>query len=208
MDQFKISHCATQFNADKEKSSIHEIMSWFQVEKKRGKSVVFHNFSWFIPGFLESSGGLVEFFSESLIPWNTMPHNSKNFLLSSLTGLFLDIAKGINCVATFTLFGTRNRWGKYLREQYGTRRYPWGIQRLVSTYSNSNGRGGGYSCQVKTQSAKIWPTFHFRWGGGLFCSSQNSKCQDLPKFQFSGILAKMSKNFAMPATFWKALHRR
>ena len=45
------------------------------------------------------------------------------------------------------------------RSQSETRRYPWGIQRLVSTYS------------------------------------QQQPC-----------LAKMSTNFAMPATFWKALH--
>ena len=44
--------------------------------------------------------------------------------------------------------------------------YPWGIQRLVSTYSNRHWARGGW---------------------GVRCSeSQNSKCQDLPKFQFSG----------------------
>ena len=57
-------------------------------------------------------------------------------------------------------------------------------------------RGGGYS-RVKTentQSAKIWLNFNFRggWGVGWWWGvlwSQNwkySKCQDLPKFQFSG----------------------
>ena len=44
----------------------------------------------------------------------------------------------------------------------------------------------------------------------MFCCSQNLKCQDLPKFQFSrggvgsvpeqSVLAKLSTNFAMPLT--------
>ena len=49
-------------------------------------------------------------------------------------------------------------------DKYKTRWYPWGIQRLVSTYSNR----------------------HWDKGGGGGSGSQNSKCQDLPKFQFSG----------------------
>ena len=31
----------------------------------------------------------------------------------------------------------------------------------------------------------VLPKFQFS-GAGVFCSSQNSKCQDLPKFHFSG----------------------
>ena len=50
----------------------------------------------------------------------------------------------------------------------------------------------------------------FQFGEGVFCTSQNSKCQDLSKFQFSreggvlyqipeqGVLANLSKNFALP----------
>ena len=44
--------------------------------------------------------------------------------------------------------------------------------------------GGGCSEVVKTQSAKICLNFNFQ--GAVFWSSQNSKCQDLPKFQFWG----------------------
>ena len=72
-----------------------------------------------------------------------------------------------------------------------TRRYPWGIQYLVSTHPNGErgavflgsqnskcqvlanfyfrGGGGGswgYSWVVKTQSAKFWPIFIFREGEG------------------------------------------
>ena len=83
-----------------------------------------------------------------------------------------------------------------------TKWYARGTQKLVSTYDlpNSGPRGGGglgvwvfcYS-GVKTentQSAKICLNFNF-WEGaglgvGLYSGSQNSKCQDLPKFQFSG----------------------
>ena len=43
---------------------------------------------------------------------------------------------------------------------YATRRYPWGTQRLVYTYS-----GRVYSWQLKTQSPKSWPNFHFSRGG-------------------------------------------
>ena len=45
-----------------------------------------------------------------------------------------------------------------------TRRYPWGIQRLVSTHPFPV--GGEYSCQSKTQSLKSWPNVHFLGGGG------------------------------------------
>ena len=63
-------------------------------------------------------------------------------------------------------------------------------------------RGGGVFWEVKTQSAKICLNFNFRGSGGVktqsakIClnfnfqggvlGSQNPKCQDLPKFQFSG----------------------
>ena len=64
--------------------------------------------------------------------------------------------------------------------------------------------------RVKTQSAKICLNFNFQ--SRVFCASQNSKCQDLPKFQFSqgvgegvlyqipeqDILANLSTNFALP----------
>ena len=71
------------------------------------------------------------------------------------------------------------------------------IQRLVSTHSNCNPfLGEGYSWEIKAQSAKIFLNFNFLgWGaGGVFLGSQNSKCQDLPKFQFwgdGGILGKV-----------------
>ena len=44
---------------------------------------------------------------------------------------------------------------------------------------------GGCSVLVKTQSAKSCLNLNFR-GGDVFCSSENSKCQNMPKFQFSG----------------------
>ena len=56
---------------------------------------------------------------------------------------------------------------------------------------NFNFLGGrGVLRQVKTQSAKICLNSNFRgWGGGgvgYSQPSQNSKCQDLPKFQILG----------------------
>ena len=68
--------------------------------------------------------------------------------------------------------------------------------------------GGGCSVVVKTLSANIWLDFNW-WGGGVFCSSQNSKRQDLAKFSFGGgevlyqipeqgVLANLSTNFAWP----------
>ena len=38
--------------------------------------------------------------------------------------------------------------------------------------------------QLKSQSAKICLNFNFRRGG--YSATEKSKCQDLPKFQFSG----------------------
>ena len=46
-----------------------------------------------------------------------------------------------------------------------TRRYPWGIQRLVSTHQLPH-KSGDYSRPTQIQSAKICPNFHFRRGGG------------------------------------------
>ena len=46
---------------------------------------------------------------------------------------------------------------------YGTRWYPRGIQKLVSTYKLPDFHGGG---GVKTQSAKSWPNFNCGGGGG------------------------------------------
>ena len=63
---------------------------------------------------------------------------------------------------------------------YKTRRYPWGIQRLVSTYSNCNPVLGSQNSKCQDL-----PKF-LLGGGGVFCSSQNSKCQDLLKCKFSG----------------------
>ena len=76
-----------------------------------------------------------------------------------------------------------------------------------------NSKCQGCSVPVKTQSAKICLNLNFR-GGGEFCTSQNSKCQDVPKFQFfwggggargvlyqipeQGVLANLSTNFALP----------
>ena len=46
---------------------------------------------------------------------------------------------------------------------------------------------GGTLCQVKTESAKICLDFNLGGGGEWYSlPSQNSKCQDLPRFQFSG----------------------
>ena len=80
--------------------------------------------------------------------------------------------------------------------------------------------GGECSVVVKTQSAKICVNFNLGGGGGgqLLCSSQNSKCQDLHKFHFSGrggsgpnprtvCSCQFKQKFCL-ATFWKPLHRR
>ena len=49
---------------------------------------------------------------------------------------------------------------------------------------NFNFLGGG-TLEVKTQSVKICLNFNLCVGeGGRYSGSQNSKCQDLPKFQF------------------------
>ena len=66
--------------------------------------------------------------------------------------------------------------------------YPRGIQislHIRSPGFQAYGGDGGTICEVKTQSAKICLNFNFG-GGGYYLPSQNSKCQDLPKFQFSG----------------------
>ena len=50
------------------------------------------------------------------------------------------------------------------------------------------GGGGGVYSGVKTentQSGKICLNFNFQGEGGEYSGSQNSKFQDLPKFQFS-----------------------
>ena len=80
-----------------------------------------------------------------------------------------------------------------------TRWYPWGIQ--ISLHIRAYGEVG--YCAVKaenTQNAKICLNFYLG-GGGVFWASQNwkvLKCQDLPKFQFSGggavILGTKSQN--------------
>ena len=62
---------------------------------------------------------------------------------------------------------------------------------------NIRGGRGVILCQVKTQSAKICLNFNGGEGATLPSQSQNSKCQDLPKFQFFGggvILCQVKKN--------------
>ena len=69
-----------------------------------------------------------------------------------------------------------------------TRWYPWGIQRLVSTYSNwPTGQGEGFVMNVKTQSAKICLNFNFQRGGGV-----------LNQISEQGVLRNLSTNFALP----------
>ena len=47
------------------------------------------------------------------------------------------------------------------------------------------GGGGGYSATEKSKCQDL-PKFQFSgWGGG-YSATEKSKCQDLPKFQFSG----------------------
>ena len=53
-------------------------------------------------------------------------------------------------------------------------------------YSRKGGRGILDYSKLKVQGAKIWPNFHFRGWGGLFLTTQNSKCQDLTKFSLGG----------------------
>ena len=94
-------------------------------------------------------------------------------------------------------------------DKYKTRWYPWGIQRLVSTYSNRHwDKGGGAGSQ--NSKCQDLPKFQFSGGGG--CSgSQIPKCQDLPKFQFfwggggvlnqipeQGVVRNLSTNFSLP----------
>ena len=55
--------------------------------------------------------------------------------------------------------------------------------------------GGGCSCQVKSQSAKIWPTFHFQGGGR--CSVPNPRtgcsCQFDQKFCLTSHILRMRR---------------
>ena len=85
---------------------------------------------------------------------------------------------------------------------------------------NFLGGGGELFWTVKTQGAKICLNFNFFFffweGGGVgVLDSQNLKCQDLPKFQFSGeggysgtkfqnrgVLGNLVKNF-WKHVFWK-----
>ena len=64
-----------------------------------------------------------------------------------------------------------------------TRRHPWEIQRLVSTYPFLG--GGGYSGPTQIQSPSIWPSFHFPWEGALPWINSNPKSLNLAKFSFS-----------------------
>ena len=82
--------------------------------------------------------------------------------------------------------------------EYETRRYPWGIQRIVSTYSNYSGGG---VLEGKTQSAKICLILHFQLGGVLEGKTQNAKICLILNFQLGGVLevktqsAKICPNF-------------
>ena len=51
-----------------------------------------------------------------------------------------------------------------------TRRYLWGIQRLVSTHLLG---GGGVFLATQNSKSESWPNFH--WGEGVFLATQNSK---------------------------------
>ena len=62
------------------------------------------------------------------------------------------------------------------------------------------------SVVVKTQSAKICLNFNFLKGGGVFCSSQYSKCQDLSKFKLGGGVFCSSQNSS--ANIWPTFHFR
>ena len=77
-----------------------------------------------------------------------------------------------------------------------TRRYPWGIQRLVSKHSNFHPGAGGWSRSTETQSAKICPRStatesakicpNLHGGGGAGPGQVKPKCQDLSKSTFGG----------------------
>ena len=76
------------------------------------------------------------------------------------------------------------------RENIITRWYPWGIQRLVSTYSYHHvmergwgGFGGMGVLESQNPKCQDLPKFQLGGGGGDL-ESQNPKCQDLPKFQW------------------------
>ena len=87
-----------------------------------------------------------------------------------------------------------------------TRRYPCG-DTVVSFHTLMGARG--CSRVVKTQSAKSWPNFYFR-GRGYCRIVKTQSAKSWPNFYFqgrgysrivklrTGILGKMSKNFAMP----------
>ena len=94
--------------------------------------------------------------------------------------------------------------------------YPRGIQKLVSTYElpeTPGGVGGGgrgvpspvqisYSQEgvnwgSQNSECQVLSAFQFsgwRWGKGVNWSSQNSKCQVLSKFQFGGGGVKLEKS--------------
>ena len=81
-----------------------------------------------------------------------------------------------------------------------------GIQKLVSTYDLPDSVGGVYSEVVKTQSAKICLNLNFRVG--VLWSSENSKCQDLPKFKlgggaggYSGVVKTLSAKICLNLNF-------
>ena len=71
-------------------------------------------------------------------------------------------------------------------QRIGTRWYPWGIQRLVSTYSQLPLKWGMVFWKVKTQSAKIClnPQFQFSGGGGMFWKVKTQSAKICLNFNF------------------------
>ena len=61
------------------------------------------------------------------------------------------------------------------------------LTNISTRWYQCSGGGGLVFCQIITQSAQICQNVNFQGGGGGVLPSQNSKCPDLPKFQFSGV---------------------
>ena len=86
--------------------------------------------------------------------------------------------------------------------KYETRWYPWGIQRLVSTYSNLYMGWGGVMWNVKCQNPKCQDLSKFLFSGG---GGQRGGRWCETKFHFRGEVRNLVKNFWKPSL---PLHHR
>ena len=71
-----------------------------------------------------------------------------------------DVYPGLHPLLVHTF--SHARYNEQEKTLYKTRWYPWGMQKLISTYEFPETRGGaGQTGVVKTQSAKSYPNFNF-----------------------------------------------